>query len=484
MKSFFEKHDLFKIVGIVILLTVFLTWLIPVGSFSSGKMVVTEITRIGLNDFFTYSLLSVYYFAIIITFLLILGGFYQVLSKTTGYQALIEKLTKFLKGKELGFVLIVSFIFAALTSISNEIFQLLIFIPFIITLILRLKMDKITALCATFGSVLIGVLGATFSPMILDSLNGYLSLTYTSDIIIKVLLFLVTYSLFNFFNFIHIRKTLKNNKNEALEVKEDKFALPEKAEKGNIWPLVIILAFLVLFVIIGYISWKESFGVTVFNKFNTWLVGLNIKDVPVISYVLGTSYAFGTWDLYVIQMILLIASGIIALVYNIKLDEFIKSFGEGAKKMLKPLLIVLMIYVVCIFTVYYPVLPTIVSFFMKAASGFAKFGSALVTSLLTSLSVILASVFNVDLKYAASSLVPYFAATFGSTTANPIISVIFQSFYGLVQFLAPTSLMLMLGLAYLEISYKEWFKYIWKFVVILLGILLLTIVALCLIAVL
>jgi len=484
MKSFFEKHDLFKIVGIAILLIVFLTWLIPVGSFSSGEMVVSEITRVGLNDLFTNGLLSIYYFAIIITFLLILGGFYQVLSKTTGYQSLIDRLTKFLKGKEIGFVLIVSFIFGALASISNEIFQLLIFVPFIITLILRLKMDKITALCTTFGSILIGVLGATFSPMILESLNGYLTLTYTSDIITKVLLFLVTYSLFNFFNYIHIRKTLKNTKNQVDEVKEDKFALPEKTEKSNIWPLVIVLGFLALYVIIGYITWKDSFNITIFNKFNTWLVGLSVKDVPVVSYVLGTSYAFGTWDLYTIQMIMLIATGVIALAYNIKLDEFIKSFGEGAKKMLKPLIIVLMIYIVCIFAVVYPVVPTVASFLMKAASGFAKFGSAIVTSLLTSLSVIIASVFNVELRYVASSLAPYFAATFGSTAANPIISIIFQSFYGLVQFIAPTSLMLMLGLAYLEIPYKEWFKYIWKFVVILFGVLLLIIIALCLIAVL
>ncbi len=484
MKSFFEKHDLFKIVGIVILLTVFLTWLIPVSSYSSGEMVVSEITRIGLNDFFTYGLLGVYYFAIIVTFLLILGGLYQVLSKTTGYQSLVERLTKFLKGKEVWFVLIVSFVFAALASISNEIFQLLIFVPFIITLVLKLKMDKITALCTTFGSILIGVLGSTFSPMILGSLNEYLSLTYTSDIITKILLFIVTYGLFNFFNYIHLRKTLKNTKNQIDETKEDKFALPEKSEKKPIWPLIVILAFLALYVIIGYISWKEVFDIAIFDKFNTWLVGLSIKKVPVVSYVLGTSYAFGTWDLYTIQMIMLIATGVIALVYNIKLDEVIKSFGEGAKKMLKPILIVLIIYTVCILTYYYPIMSTVAGFFMKAADGFAKVGSAIVTSLLSILSVITSSVFNVDLRYTVSNLVPYFAANFGSTAANPIISIIFQSFYGLVQFIAPTSLMLMLGLSYLEIPYKEWFKYIWKFIVILFGVLLLIVIASCLIAIL
>lgn len=472
MKKFFEKHDLFKIVGIVALVAILLTWLIPASSFSGSEMVVSEITRIGLNDLFTDVLLSAYYFAIIITFLLILGGLYQVLSKTSGYQTIVERIAKFLKGKELWFVLIVSFLFAVLTSISNEIYQLLIFVPFIITIILKLKMSKITALSTTFGSMLIGVIGATFSPMILEYLNSYLTLTYTSELVTKIMLFVVTYVSFNFFNYMHIKKTLKNKVDET---KDDKFELPEKTEKGKIWPLVVVLSFLAFFIIVGYISWEASFGVTIFNSFHTWLIGLSILEVPVISYVLGTSSAFGLWDLYTIQMIMLIATVVIAGIYKIKFDELLRSFGEGAKKMLKPILIALMIYVVCIFTVMFPVVPTIVSWMMGAVKDVATFGGVL----LTSLSAIIASVFNVELRYAVSSLIPYYASVFGSETANPVISIIFQSFYGFVQFFAPTSLMLMLGLSYLEIPYKEWFKYIWKFVV---GLFVIILIIVCLVA--
>ena len=39
---------------------------------------------------------------------------------------------------------------------------------------------------------------------------------------------------------------------------------------------------------------------------------------------------------------------------------------------------------------------------------------------------------------------------------------------GLVQIIAPTSALVMLGLSYLEIPYKKWFKHIWKFFVIML----------------
>lgn len=461
MKKFFEKNDLFKIVGIGILFTVLLTWLIPASNYSSSvsKIVVGEITRIGLNDFFTDILLSVYYFAIVVTFLLVLGGLYQVLSKTSGYQNLVERFSKFLKGKELWFVLIVSFIFAALASISNEIYQLLIFVPFIVTVLLKLKMDKITALATTFGSMLIGVVGSTFSPMISESINQYLSITYNTELITKIMLFVVTYLLFNFFNYMHIKNVLKG-KEKVDATSDDKFAVSDKSEKANIWPLLVIVGILVVYTIVGYISWNDALGVKAFDSFNTWLTGLSIKEVPVVSYVLGTSYAFGKWDLYTIQMLMLIASGVAALVYRIKFDEFLKSFAEGAKKMLKPILIVLMVYVICIFSVMFPVVPTIVNWLMGAVKEVSTVGGVL----LTSLSAIISSVFNVELRYSVSSLIPYYAAVFGNDATNPIIAIIFQSFYGFVQFFAPTSLMLMLGLSYLEIPYKEWLKYIWKFV--------------------
>ena len=52
--------------------------------------------------------------------------------------------------------------------------------------------------------------------------------------------------------------------------------------------------------------------------------------------------------------------------------------------------------------------------------------------------------------------------------------IIFQSMHGLVMMIVPTSMILIAGLSYLKVSYKEWFKNIWK---ILLGLLVITIIA-------
>ncbi len=44
--------------------------------------------------------------------------------------------------------------------------------------------------------------------------------------------------------------------------------------------------------------------------------------------------------------------------------------------------------------------------------------------------------------------------------------------YGIVQIFVPISAMLVLGLSMMKVSYKDWFKYIWLYVVGMIIILL------------
>ena len=43
-----------------------------------------------------------------------------------------------------------------------------------------------------------------------------------------------------------------------------------------------------------------------------------------------------------------------------------------------------------------------------------------------------------------------------------------QSTYGIMGLITPASAMLLVGLSYLNISYRDWFKYIWKFLVLMI----------------
>ena len=148
MKKFWEKHDLIKVSGLMVLLSVILTWIIPQGYFYSGSIQVGEITRVGIFDFFNYGLLGMYYFTVLVTFLFVLGAFYQVLAKCSGYQKLTDSLAKTFSGKEYLFVLLVLFIISAITAVTNEYFVMLSVAPFFITILRKMGLDKIFERCS------------------------------------------------------------------------------------------------------------------------------------------------------------------------------------------------------------------------------------------------------------------------------------------------------------------------------------------------
>ena len=70
-----KKHSLVKAAGIMVLISVLLTWIIPQGVFQGSGISVSEITRVGIFDFFTYGLFGLYYFTVLVTFLFVLFAF-------------------------------------------------------------------------------------------------------------------------------------------------------------------------------------------------------------------------------------------------------------------------------------------------------------------------------------------------------------------------------------------------------------------------
>ena len=80
-----------------------------------------------------------------------------------------------------------------------------------------------------------------------------------------------------------------------------------------------------------------------------------------------------------------------------------------------------------------------------------------------SLQSLIVGLFNSQLDYVGFSLYGYLGG-FTGVNAN-IIYVIFISMYGLMQFVTPISAALVFGLSYMDIPYKKWFQYIWKFFV-------------------
>ncbi len=456
MKKFFEKHDLVKITLFAILFVLVLTWIIPSGVYQGGS-VTGGLERTGIADLFLGGMTSVSFFLQQILYLLFIGAFYGILTKLDGYKKLVEKFATKMKGHEIPFIVIISLMIAVFTSITTNVFAIVVFIPFIINVLHKMKLDNITAFATTFGSILIGVLGATYGTEGLTSfvyyLKMYSTVTIDVEIMVRAGILLLALILFNFFNITYAKKTLSSKK--SLEEQNEMFVVEESKKKNvKTWPIAVGLIVLLITIVLGFIDWETSFGISIFTEFHTWLTSLAIKEYTIISYLLGNNAAaFGVWQLYHILAVMGIILAILAFIYRVNFDDLIEGFSDGVKKLLKPVGLMVLIYIIFIFMYWSPIVPTIVNWFVGKV--FNPF--------LSTLSAGIATLFHSDFGYTGYAL-GGLLTTYEGDSFN-IAYVIYTSINGLVSMIAPTSVVLMLGLSYCNISYKKWFSYIWKFFV-------------------
>lgn len=270
MKKFFEKHDLVKLTLIAIVFTLVLTWIVPSGIYQGGS-VVGEIKRTGFADLFLAGMMSVSFFLQQILFVLAVGAFYGVLTTMDGYKKLVGNLANKIKNHEIIFLTITSILIAGFTSITTNIFVIFLFIPFLISIIRKANLDDMTAFTTTFGSVLIGVLGATYGTEGLISFTNYLKYYTTATVGIEILvragILVLALVLFNFFNITHAKKVLEAKKSNK-EINEDLFEVEEpKQKKVKTWPVSVGLITLLIFAILGFIDWSNNWDIEIFNTF-------------------------------------------------------------------------------------------------------------------------------------------------------------------------------------------------------------------------
>ena len=461
-----KKHNTLKVVIITLLLFALLTWILPCATYQTEY---TELGRyqVGLFDILSYQSTVFGYFGYVALFVLVVGGFYGVLYKTGAYRRMLDSLVKKFKGKEVICLVVIMALFAFLTSFAGLQLALLMLFPFVISLVLMMGYNKSTAVAVTAGSVAVGLMGTTFSYNTTQVLQQYLSVELTDLIWAKIVLLVLGVVMLALFTLKFGKKasTKKcDDKEEFIpeEVKAEKAKDKDKGKKHKVrvWPLVLILDLMLIVTILGFIPWNSAFGITLFDDVTTAITEFELFGFPIFGKILGAISAFGYWTLVELVTLMLLAIIILKFVYKIKWDDVFDGFGKGVKKALVPALIVILIYTCLVLTTYDPYQLVIYKFILGLTKGFNIFTTGLV--------VVISSIFNGDPLYAFYSVLPYFVSVVTDTNNYQLIAVIFQSLYGIVTLVAPTSIPLMLTLAYTNTSYKDWFKYIWKLLVALL----------------
>lgn len=461
-----ESYDLFKWLGLFFFVTVVLSWIFNGGYFAGANFqTITEETNpLGFTDVYTvltYGIQSVIPKAL---FILAVGAFYGVLSKTASYRRLVSAIAKKLKGKEILFVVLTSLLFVVMGSIFTQSLVALVFVPFVVSIILNTKLDKMTAFVTTIGSMLVGLLGVTYGFEGVSEFNYYIGMYAGEDaklnIVYQALIGVVAYLLLNFFTIKHAKKVLKD-KNKAENV--DPFMVEKTNKKVSLVPSITILSLLFVLVVLGYVGWNSAFGINVFENFHTWLTELSIKDYAVFAKIFGSaSMAFGAWDLSIMPIILCLFALLAMLLDRMNIDDFITNIGNGLKVMIIPTILVVGVQSLIYVANYSPTIPVVVNAMIEGIKNFNPYIASFVA--------LIGSVFQPDLGFNALTLAGYYAANYADNAS--LVQNIFVMVYGLVQLCVPTSALLLIGLSYLDIDYKSWMKYIWIFILALIILLL------------
>ncbi len=465
-----KKTGLFKIIIFTLLAIVVVTWIVPASYFNAGELSELEMYRIGFFDFFQliFGAFEFKYFIQIFILLVSVGALYGVLGKTGKYRAWIEKIASKFRGKELVFLLIAAIVIVGLTSAFNYGLLLFIFFPLIISIILAMGYDKVTAAVATFGAMLVGTIGSTISYNITGVINEQLSIDKLSTgIWYRVALLVLSLGALIFYLVKAKHSSIKKVENKVENALENDLFIGEKnANKYSVVPIIVVFAILFVLLIIGCTSWTNTFNVKIFTKLNETVTKFTIKDFAIFKNLFGTIEEFGNWYYAEMSVMCILAALIIGRFYRMKHRDMLEYMADGAKKMLVPALMVVLAYCVIYFagnTLFYP---TIAGWILGATSKFNIF--------FTSIATILGSALHVDMLYVANYVIPQIAAEGASKV---VTGTLIQGLYGVTMFVAPTSAALVLGLTYLNIPYKEWIKKTWWLALALLVITIVVTVA-------
>ena len=473
-----KKTGLFKIITFILLGIVLITWLFSASYFQNGELVELGMYQLGFFDFFQLltSSFEFQYFLQILILLVSIGALYGVLNKTGKFRAWIERIVNNFRGAELIFLLMASFTIAGLNATLDLGLNLVIFFPLIISIILAMGYDKITAALATFGALLVGTIGNVSGYSTAFAIAEIVGNKVTDGIIFRIVLFVLSISVL--FIFLARAKRTKIVNNE----KEDMFLGEKESNKYSIAPIIVIFGLIFVIMIIGCTNWVDTFKVTAFEDLHKTITEFQVKlpkftitsegvkygmeKIAIFGKLIGNINALGNWYYGEMSVIVFLAAMVIGLFYRIKLSNRFEYMADGAKKMFKPALMVVFAYAVIYYagmTMFYP---TIAKYILGITKNFN-----LVFSTITSM---IGSFFHIDVLYLINYVIPQIAA---QDVNGTIVALLTQGVFGTTMLIAPTSAVLVLGLTYLGIPYKEWIKRTWIFTLIQLAAVLVVVVA-------
>ena len=406
-------------------------------------------------------------------FVLILGGFLAIVTKTGALETGIKVLVKKLKGNELILIPILMLIFSIGGTTYGMLEETVGFYALLAATMVAAGMDTIVASAVVLLGAGSGVLGSTINPFAVGAAVSALPegtvVNQGLIILIGTFLWLSTLIISMLFVMNYAKKVKADKGSTFLSLREQKMMEKKygkeetEEEKKNVKltgkqiVTLILFGLTFLVMIIGFVPWND-FNVTVFEETTGWLTGSPL----------------GSWYFFESALWFLIMAIIIGVVNRMHEKDIVDTFIDGANDMVGVILVIAVARGASVLmqTTYLD------NYIIYNASNILKNVPELIFTPLNYLLHIVLSVLvpsSSGLATLSTPIIGPLAGQLGYSVEVAIMSMV--SANGLVNLITPTCGAIMGGLALAKVEYSTWFKWAFKvvFTIALINILVLTV---------
>lgn len=378
-------------------------------------------------------------------FVLVIGAFITMAMRSGAIAAGIGSVTRGLKGREVFLIPALMVIFAIGGSTFGMGEETLGFYPIIIALMLGLGYDTMTAVGTIALGAGLGVVASTVNPFATGIASDAAGISIGEGIVLRLVMLVVLVAIGIFFVVRYARRVKadpsrsvvadlrERHRREFLGGQGEQEDFPALTTRRK-WILVVFgLSFLIL--IYAVIPWSD-FG---------------IKWWPTLGWWFGE-----------LSALFMLGAIVIGLIAGYKDQELVTNFLDGAKDFIMPALIIAVARGITVIMHNGLITDTILHSLEGLVAGRSSAGFGALMYIINLPLAFLIPSSSAHATLAMPILAPL--ADFANVS-RAIVVTAFQSASGLLNLVAPTSVIIMGALAVARVGYDRWLRFVWPLLV-------------------
>ncbi len=444
----FHMPTAYTILFILLILVAAATWIIPAGAYQrqgeeetpiAGTYAPVEQQPQGVGDVLLASFEGFYDAVDVALFILMVGGFLGVVMKTGAIDAGVANVIRLLGGKEILLIPVLMVLFSLGGTSFGMWEETMAFYPLLIPVFAAAGYDALVGIAVVLLGSGTGVLASTVNPFATGIAAGFAGVSLGEGLILRVVMLVVMDAAAVWFVMAYARKVRAHPEKSLVADMPQKFS----GKRGGETPTlngkrkIVLVIFTVTFLVMVY-------GVIPFDDIGAplpalgwWfpeLSALFMASGMIIGLIYGMgeqetldAFVAGAADLIGVGFIIGVSRGITTLMNGGMITDTVLYWGERALDGAGSVTFILLVYLI-----YLPL-----SILIPSSSGLATLSVPIMAPL------------------------GEFAGIGGA-----LIITAFQSASGLVNLITPTAAVVMGGLAFGNVPYDRWVRFIWKLILI------------------